>query len=204
MELYLPLKEAGSPIESSQQMSFVSSMQEATAYVAAEMEEKELQKAGLQIDEFFVRCTYNGIKCSFNEMKSFTDKRYGNCFMFNWNGSFYVQRHGQNMGKDISLLGTWSLYYGLLVAFQDFMWNCKPTDRSSCLSLNQWECELSFILQCSFQFHTHRALLSPRNLKWTWHFNTQRFSILASPTSHAVQHRRPQNHFSMKDNTVSR
>ncbi len=85
-------------------------MQEATSYVAAEMDEKELQKAGVQIDEFFVRCTYDGIRCPLNQMKSFTDMRYGNCFTFNWNGSYYAHRQGQNLGKDVSLLGTPCLY----------------------------------------------------------------------------------------------
>ncbi len=94
------MKEAGLSSED-QQLSILSSVQEATAYLAAEMDEKELQKAGVQIDEFFVGCAYNGLKCSLNEMKSFTDKRYGNCFTFNWDGSYYVQRHGQNMGKGI-------------------------------------------------------------------------------------------------------
>ncbi len=96
------------------QVAMVSSVQEATAYLAAEMDHNELQKAGLQIEELFLGCTYNGVKCALNEMKSFTDKRYGNCFTFNWNGSHYIERHGQNMGKDVYLLGTWSLCCRLL------------------------------------------------------------------------------------------
>ncbi len=77
-----------------------SALQEATAYVAAEMDHEVLQNAGIQIGDFFVRCTYDGLKCSLDEMKYFTDKRYGNCFAFNWNGSYYVQRQGANMGND--------------------------------------------------------------------------------------------------------
>ncbi len=98
------MKDAGLPNEKGQGkadlMAMSSALGEATAYVAAEMDQKELQKAGTHVDEFFTRCTYNGLKCSLDDMKSFTDKRYGNCFTFNWNGSYYLQRHGANMGND--------------------------------------------------------------------------------------------------------
>ncbi len=84
---YLLLKDASLANENSQltQVAILTSMQEAIACVAAEMDHKELQKAGLQIEELFLGCTYNGLKCSPNEMKSFTDKRYGYCFTLNWN-----------------------------------------------------------------------------------------------------------------------
>ncbi len=79
-------------------------LRDAVSYITHDVEHETLSKAGFQKEETFARCSYNGIKCNLDEMKQFYDAQYGNCFIFNWNGSRSVARAGASTGKVAELI----------------------------------------------------------------------------------------------------
>ncbi len=81
------------------QTAVSSALIDAISYVTLDIEPERLMAAGFQKEETFGRCTYNGIKCNLDEMKQFLDPQFGNCFIFNWNGTLWAKKAGSSTGR---------------------------------------------------------------------------------------------------------
>ncbi len=75
-----------------------SALKDALSYTSHEIDGEKLFKAGFQQEETFIKCTYSGVNCKLDEMKQFLDAQFGNCFVFNWNGTRFAERAGAISG----------------------------------------------------------------------------------------------------------
>ncbi len=70
----------------------------------------ELSNIGFQLENFLLDCSYNGINCSSNFVRSLSSV-YGNCFTFNWKASMEQLYTLNDMGPSLVI------YQGLSLTF---------------------------------------------------------------------------------------
>jgi hypothetical protein len=80
------------------QSAIVATLKDSLPLIIGALEDESIQEVGVTAEETFLSCHYDKKDCDISHFKTFVDRRYGNCFIFNWNGTRIVSRSSKDHG----------------------------------------------------------------------------------------------------------